>query len=168
MINVIVLASVFILSLLAYYKGSRILLTAIISFYPASMLYTSLPIKTKLLFLGTVGEQLFYSHALIFGILFLLIFLPVYRITGHESLGYGTAKWINAFLVGGSFVLALLALSFHILPTNNIFQIETGSIRTFWSSDWGYFTGIVAPLIAIWRIATTSRSRGLMKTKDWS
>lgn len=159
MINLIVVVSVVVLALLAYYKGSRILLSAIISFYPASMLYTALPMKERILLLGTQGVQLFYSHALILGVIFLLIFWAVYRLTGHESLGYGAAKWINAFLVGGSFVLALLALSFHILPANNIFQIETGSIRNFWSSDWGYVVCIVAPLVAIWRMAMGGRVR---------
>ncbi len=153
MINLIVVASIAILALLAFYKGSRIMLTAIISFYPSSMLYMALPIKDSLLFLGKTGNQLFYSHAAIYGVLFLLVFFAAYRVTGHEHLGYGNSKWINSILIGGSFVLAVLALSFHVLPAYNVFQLNNASLRNFWISDWGYFAAIVAPIVAISRIA---------------
>lgn len=157
MINIIVVVSIAILALLAFYKGSRIMLTAIISFYPASMLYMALPIKDNMLFLGKAGNQLFYSHAAIYGVLFLLVFFAAYRITGHESLGYGSARWINSILIGGSFVLAVLALSFHVLPAYNVFQLNNASLRNFWISDWGYFIAIIAPIIAVTRIARGSR-----------
>lgn len=157
MINLIVVVSIAVLALVTYYKGSRILLAAIISFYPSSMLYAALPIKDSLLFIGDKGVSLFYSHALIFGIIFGLVFFAAYRITGHEHLGHGTAKMINSFLIGGAFVLAILALSFHILPTYNIFQLENKSLLGFWASDWGYVACIIAPLIAMWRVARGAR-----------
>ncbi len=159
MINLIVVASIAILTLLAYYKGSRILLATIISFYPSSMLYAALPIKEKALLLGTSGVELFYSHALILGIIFLPVFWAVFRVLGHEHLGHGPTRWINSLLIGGSVVLAALALSFHVLPAYNIFQIANSGIRNFWISDWGYFASIVVPIIAILRV--TGRDKGI-------
>ena len=156
MINLIVIISIAVLTILTYYKGSRILLSSIISFYPASMIYLALPIKEKMLFLGTKGESLFYSHALIFGIIFAVIFFVVVRIT-HDHLVYGSGRWINSFLIGGAFVVLLVALSLHVLPTYNIFQITNKDIKTFWLSDWGYVISLFVPLIAIWRVAGRGR-----------
>lgn len=152
MINLIVLISIAVLAILTNYKGSRILLSATIAFYPASMIYAGLPIKENMLFMGTKGVSLFYSHAIIFAIVFAIIFFAVVRIT-HDHLGYGTNRWINSVLISGSFVLLLLALSFHVLPTYNIFQISNKEIITFWQSDWGYVISLVAPLVAIWRVS---------------
>jgi hypothetical protein len=165
MINVTILIAIGALALLAYYKGSRILLSVIVAFYPSSMLYASLPIKDSLLFLGKDGVSLFYSHAAIFGIIFLLVFWAVFRIMGHENLGYGTARWINALLIGGSVVLATLALTFHILPAYNIFQIQNSGIVNFWASDWGYFTAMVVPIVAILKVAGGSRRGGFSMKK---
>ncbi len=160
MINITILIAIGALMLLAYYKGSRILLSVIVSFYPSSMLYASLPIKDSILLLGKSGIELLYSHALIFGIIFLIVFFAVFRIMGHENLGYGTARWINALLIGGSVVLVVLALTFHILPAYNIFQIENSGIRNFWMSDWGYFTSMIVPIVAVLRVAGGSRRGG--------
>ncbi len=153
MINLIVVISVVVFTILTYLRGSRILLASIISFYPASMVYAVLPAKEKMLFLGTDGVSLFYSHAAIFFVIFIILFYAVYKIISHAYLGHAIGKWLNAFLVGGSFVLLLVALSFHILPAYNIFQITNSDIRSFWLSDWGYLACIVAPLIAIFKVA---------------
>ncbi len=163
MINLIVVASIAALTLLSYYKGSRILLATIISFYPSSMLYAALPIKDKALFLGDSGVNLFYSHALLFGAIFLIVFLAVFKILGHENLGYGSARWVNALLIGGSVVLATLALTFHILPAYNIFQIENSGLLNFWASDWGYLISIIVPIIAILKVAGRNRRPALPK-----
>lgn len=153
MINLTVAISVLVLALLAYYKGSRILLTAIISFYPSSMIYQAIPGKEKFLFLGDSGTQLFYSHATIFGLIFIIVFLAVYRITQNESLGFGTQRLINALLIGGSFTVVVIALCFHILPTYNIFQLSSHAVTGFWTSNYGYITALLLPLIAIWRLS---------------
>lgn len=153
MINLIVLISIAVLTILTHYKGSRILLTCIISFYPAAMLYKALPITDKFLLLGTKGQSGFYSHAIVFGIILAVIFFAIYRITGHESIGYGVNRWINSFLIAGSFVLLIVALSFHVLPAYNLFQIINTDIKGFLLSNWGYVVALVAPIITIWRVA---------------
>ncbi len=151
-INLIVTASIAILALLAYYKGTRMLLTGIISFYPASLLYMALPIKDKMLFLGTEGPSLFYSHAFIWGVLFLISFFAIYKITQYGSLGFGAHKLINAILIGASFTMLVIAIGFHVLPSYNIFQLTNADITSFWTSDWGYVLALFVPLIAIWRV----------------
>jgi phosphoglycerol transferase MdoB-like AlkP superfamily enzyme len=153
MVNITVLVSVLALAFLAYYKGSRILLTAIISFYPSSMIYQAIPSKEKALFLGTEGTGLFYSHALIFGLVFTIVFLAVYRITQNEGLGHGNKRLINAFLIGSSFTVVVIALCFHVLPSYNIFQLTNSSVTGFWNSNYGYLTAICLPLLAIWRLS---------------
>lgn len=155
-INLIVLGSVAVLALLAYYKGTRMLLTGIISFYPASLLYAALPIKGKMLFLGTTGTSLIYSHAVIFGLLFVISFFAIYRITQYGGLGFGVHKFINAILLGGSFTILVTAICFHVLPSYNVFQLTNADITNFWNSDWGYFTALFVPLIAIWRVGRGS------------
>jgi hypothetical protein len=153
MVNITVLISVLALAFLAYYKGSRILLTAIVSFYPSSMIYQSIPNKEKFLFLGQNGTGLFYSHVLIFSVVFIIVFLATYRITQNEGLGYGNQRLINAFLIGSSFTVVVIALCFHILPAYNIFQLSNRSITGFWTSNYGYITALCVPLLAIWRLS---------------
>jgi hypothetical protein len=153
MVNITVLVSILALAFLAYYKGSRILLTAIISFYPSSMIYQAIPGKEKALFLGSTGTGLFYSHALIFGVVFIVVFLSAYRITQNEGLGHGNQRLINAFLIGSSFTVVVIALCFHILPSYNIFQLTNVSVTGFWNSNYGYLTALCVPLLAIWRLS---------------
>jgi len=153
MINLIVLISIVALTFLTNYKGSRLLLASIISFYPAAMIYAAIPNKANYLVLGKTGDGLFYSYTLIFVVIFLLVFMAVYRITQHEQLGFGTMRWINAALIGTSVVLLVLALSFHILPDYNILQLTNKDIRIFWNSDYGYLICLIAPLIAIYRMS---------------
>lgn len=153
MVNITVLVSILALAFLAYYKGSRILLTAIISFYPSAMIYEAVPGKDAVLFLGKSGTGLFYSHALIFGVVFAIVFLAAYRITQNEGLGYGNQRLINAFLIGTSFTVVVIALCFHILPSYNVFQLTNASVAGFWNSSYGYLTAICLPLLAIWRLS---------------
>lgn len=153
MINLIVLISIIALTFLTHFKGSRLLLASIISFYPAAMVYSAIPNKGNYLMLGKTGEAFFYSHLLIFGVIFLLVFFAVFRITQHVEIGFGTMRWVNAALIGTSVVLLVLALSYHILPDYNILQLTNKEIRNFWNSENGYLISIIAPLIAIYRMS---------------
>lgn len=152
MINFIVIVSILALGILTYFKGARIMLTAIMAFYPASMLYKALPWQQNLLFLGKKGNSLFYSHLLLFAIIFVILFFILYRVTQNEGLSIGIHRGINAALLSIGVVLAIIALSFHILPTYDIFQLGSKA-QNFWASDMGYFVAILAPLFAIWRVS---------------
>lgn len=153
-INIIIVVLIIALTLLAHFKGSRILLTAIIGFYPTAMIYAAIPDTTKkdLLFFGTTGASLFYSHLFVFAVIFTLVFLIVIRIMQNEGLSFGIQKWVNAILISTSFVLLLVALSFHILPAYDIFQFGTKA-QNFWTSSNGYLLSIIAPLLVIWKVS---------------
>ena len=151
-VNIIIVALIVCFTLLTHFRGARITLTAILTFYPASMIYAGLPQKGSMLFLGTSGAGLFYSHALIYGVIFMLVFFSVFRITQNEGLHFGVKRWINSILISISFVLLLVALSFHVLPAYDIFALGARA-QNFWASSTGYLISLIVPIFMIWKIS---------------
>lgn len=151
-VNLIIFALIVCFTLLTHLRGARLTLTAILSFFPASLIYLAIPSKDSLLLLGTKGAGLFYSHALIYGVLFMFVYFSVYKITQNEGLHFGVKKWINSILISVSFVLLLVALSFHILPSYDIFELGTKA-QNFWTSNFGYLVSIIFPIIMVWKIS---------------
>lgn len=151
-VNIIIVVLIIAFTLLTHFKGARILLTAIVTFYPASMIYAAIPSKGTMLLLGKTGTGLFYSHALIFLGVFLLVFFSIYKITQNEGLHFGVQRWVNATLISVSFVLLLVALSLHVLPAYDIFQLGAKA-QNFWTSNTGYLLSLIIPIITIWKVS---------------
>lgn len=151
-VNIIIVALIVCFTLLTHLRGARVTLTAILTFFPASMIYVALPQKESMLFLGTNGASLFYSHALVFGVIFMLVFFSVFKITQNEGLHFGVKKWINSILISISFVLLLVALSFHVLPAYDIFDLGARA-QNFWASNTGYLVALIFPVFMIWKIS---------------
>jgi hypothetical protein len=152
LINIIVVVLIIIFTLLSHLKGARITLTSIVSFYPASMIYAAIPNKANILFLGTKGAGLFYSHALVYGVIFILVFFSIVKIMQNENLHFGIQRWVNAVLISTSFVILLVALSLHVLPAYDVFELGTKA-QNFWTSNTGYLISLIAPILVIWKVS---------------
>ncbi len=146
--NLALIIVVIVLTALSYYKGKRILFAAIVSFYPAAALYTAFPYKSQFMLLKGGNDQMFYSHAIIFGVFFILSFLAANRIVHGGGSNVGVFGFIEALLLSVSVVLLTVALTLHILPTRDIYGLSA-SIQNFFMRDIGYFVSMIVPMVAV-------------------
>lgn len=148
MFNIAFFVVVALLAALAFYKGREILFTAIVSFYPAAIIYQSFPYKQKFMFLN----DNFYSHALIFAVFFLLIFFVTKTIVhggGMRRMGFGGV--VESVLLSLSVVLLVILLCFKVLPAKDVFDL-TKDIQGFLTSSLGYFISALLPLGVVYWI----------------
>ena len=150
--NIALIVVVAVLTALSYYKGKRTLFAIIVSFYPAAALYAAFPWKSQFMFFGGGADQIFYSHALIFGVFFVLAFLTASRIVHSEGSHIGISGFMEALLLSVSVVLLTVALSFHILPSKDIYDLSA-SIQNFFTRDVGYFVSMVVPMAVVYWMA---------------
>lgn len=146
--NLALIIVIALLTALTFYKGKGILFSIIVSFYPAAMLYAAFPYKAKFLFFNDNNEQIFYSHALIFGIFFVLAFIIANRLIFSDGTRTGIMGFVDALLLSASVVLLTLALSFHILPYRDVYNLGA-QFQTFFSGSLGYFISVLAPMAVV-------------------
>jgi hypothetical protein len=70
------------------------------------------------------------------------------RIIHSDGTQRGVMGFVDALLLSISVVLLTVALSFHILPTRDIYDLST-SIQNFFTKDIGYFVSVVVPIAVI-------------------
>ena len=146
--DIIFLLAVFaVLYVLTMYLGKGRLVSVILAFYPATLLYKSLPFLDKLL-LATGDKPLLFNKLGIFLVFLVLIYLGINKFISHYA-EYGPGE--GALRTGG-FVLAFLILlilfsytTISLDPIHNFgSQIDVifgGESRIFWWS--------LAPLVLL-------------------
>ncbi len=147
--NITLIVVVAILTILSFYKGKSTLFALIVSFYPSFVLYTSFPFKKSLIFLNDNANQVFYSHVLIFAVIFLGFFFVARRIIHSDGNRSGFVGFIDALMLSVSVVLLTSALTFHVLPYKDIFGFGK-EIQTFLSSSLGYFVSVAVPVFVVY------------------
>lgn len=149
MFNLTLIIVTAVITALVFYKGRGLLFRAITSFYPASVIYSALPNKAKFLFFTANAEQIFYSHAIIFGFFFIICFLIANSIVHGDRHRMGITKFIDALLLSASAVILTVALCFHILPSRDIFDLSK-EVQNFLTSSMGYFVSVSVPMIVVY------------------
>jgi hypothetical protein len=147
--NLTLIVVVAVLTALSFYKGRGTLFSLIVSFYPASIMYAAFPYKEKFLFFNDSNQQIFYSHALIFLIFFFLSFLVARRIVYSTGTRSGIIGFFDALFLSVSVVLLTVALTFHILPYQDIYNLAA-QFQNFFSSSLGYFVSILCPIVVLY------------------
>lgn len=146
--NIALIVVIAILTALSFYKGKTILFSLIVSFYPAAALYASFPYKKNFIFMNDNANELFYSHAIIFAAFFLLSFYVSRRIVHSDGNRAGIKGFIDALALSVSVVLLTTALSFHVLPSKDIYGLGK-SLQGFLSGNLGYFVSMSVPVAVI-------------------
>ncbi|MCF7865097.1 MAG: hypothetical protein K9M11_01140 [Candidatus Pacebacteria bacterium] len=147
--NITLIVVIAILTALSFYKGKSTLFSLIVSFYPAAILYASFPYKAKFILFKDSGEHIFYSHAIIFGIFFILSFLIARRIVHSSGTRSGIVGFLDALFLSASVVILTLALCFHILPYRDIYNLGA-QFQNFFSSSLGYFVSVFIPMVVVY------------------
>ncbi len=148
-LNIILLITLALLTALSYFRGKRTLFALIVSFYPASILYVAFPYKEKFLFSTANSLNLFYSHALIYIVFFVLSYFVANRIIHADGTHSGVGGFIEALLLSASVVLLTTALAFHILPYRDIYNLGA-ELQGFLSGNLGYFVSVIAPMAVVY------------------
>lgn len=155
LINITLVVTTLLLTVISFYRGRGVLFSAIVSFYPAIALYASFPYTQKFIFFKENTEQIFYSHVLIFAVFFIIVFLVSRQIIHAEGHRIGFRKVLDSLLLSVSVVLLTTALCFHILPSRDIFNLSR-DIQNFLTSDLGYFISMLAPTLVVYSMTRRS------------
>lgn len=152
MTSFVILIVFVILSVFALYIGREIIFSSITSFYPAIVVYKAFPYIDSVILLNKSSQQIFYSHLLVFIIIFLPIFFAVQRVIYASGGGVGIWGIIDATLLSISVISLSLVLTLHILPTRDIYNLTSGVLK-FFNSPLGYFISLVIPLGVVFHIS---------------
>ncbi len=147
--NIALIAVIALLTAFSFYKGKVTLFSLIVSFYPAAALYASFPWKSTFILMNDNANQIFYSHALIFAVFFILSFFVARRIVHSDGNRAGVVGFVDALALSVSVVLLTVALTLHILPYKDIFGLSK-SLQTFLSGSSGYFVSIAVPVAVLY------------------
>ncbi len=147
--NIALIVVIALLTALSFYKGKSTLFSLIVSFYPAAVLYASFPYKANFILLKANNEQIFYSHAIIFAVFFLLSFLVARRIVHSDGMRSGVVGFLDALFLSASVVVLTLVLCFHVLPYRDIYNLGA-QFQNFFSSSLGYFVSSFAPMFVLY------------------
>ncbi|MBU3668547.1 MAG: hypothetical protein FGM57_01110 [Candidatus Taylorbacteria bacterium] len=159
-LNITLIAVVLLLTIISFYRGRSILYSIILAYFPAAILYASFPYKKQMLFFQNGADQLFYSNLIIFLIFFCLSFFGAIRIVHSGESRAGLHGFIDALVLSISVVLLTTALTFHILPYKDIYNLGT-LVQSFLSSKMGYFVSTLVPVITIYWM-TRRYQRGVL------
>lgn len=147
--NITLIAVIAILAILAFYRGKGLLFSIIISFYPALVIYKAFPYTERFIFFKDTAQQIYLSHLLVFFVFFLVIYFAVRRLTHGDGTAPGIGGAIDAILLSLGVTLLTLVLTFHILPSRDIYNLSA-KLENFFTSDMGYFVGVTAPMALVY------------------
>jgi hypothetical protein len=147
--NIALLITVALLTILTFYKGKSVLFSLIVSFYPAVLFYTTFPYKEKFVLFKDTSLHVFYSHALIFAVFFLLSFFVARRIVHSDGTRSGFVGFLDALFLSISVVLLTVQLSFHVLPYRNIYSLGS-QFQSFFISPLGSFVSVLIPVVVLY------------------
>ncbi len=123
---------ILVMTLLAFYRGRKILYVLLISFFPAVMLYQAFAhwnLITAVMPSGFFGQVFSYRLGLFF-VIYIFIAYVIQRIIGYEISRKGVHKILDSIflalgLVSESFILIFQTLSlpdfYHLSPSIEIF-----------------------------------------------
>lgn len=149
MFNIALIATLIVLVILTFYKGRGVMYSIIIAFYPTAVIFESFRIYlSKVIIAKDTAIHLYLSQALVFLVIFALVFLVTRRLSHYEGARGGVAGFIDALLLSVSVILLLMTLTFHILPATDIYSL-TADIRDFFKSGLGYFVCVLAPIVVL-------------------
>jgi hypothetical protein len=135
------------------WKGKKRLTSAILSFYPATLIYLNIPSdylgKTQIL--GTSPSTIFYAHLILFLVIFLFIhiFINTYD-TGSYSYASGGGAIETALLSVVALALFIIFIM-HIVPISPVYAVNL-PFFVYFDGPHAFFIWLVLPLIALYFI----------------
>lgn len=146
--NITLLIVIAVLTALSFYKGKSTLFSIIVSFYPAAIFYESFPYKSNFIMFKDTNLHVFYSHAIIFAVFFVLSFMIARRIVHSDGMRSGFVGFLDALFLSASVVLLTMTLCFHTLPYRDIYNLGA-QFQNFFSSSLGYFVSAFIPVVVL-------------------
>jgi hypothetical protein len=141
---------ILVTTLLAFYKGRKVLYVLLISFFPAVMLYqafTNWHLVTSILPDGFFGGNYNYRLGL-FAIIYIFIFFIVQRIIGYEISRKGVHKIIDAVFLSLGLVSESFILIFQTLSLPDFYHLSS-PIEVFLASASGTVTMLTIALFSL-------------------
>lgn len=136
--DVVILITIFAIFLVyALYFGKNRIISLLLAFYPAELLYKSFPFLDKLLFLK--GDSLLLlNKVLIFLVFLVLLDIMIGRYVFHDS-GYGSSHYMRMAGYALAMVIVVLLFSYSIINLDTVHNFSpsidalfTGADRIFW------------------------------------
>ena len=149
MFNIALIVTLVVLVGLTFYKGRGLMYSLIIAFYPTAVIFDSFrPYLAKVIIAKDTAFHMYLSQALVFLVIFALVFLVTRRLSHYEGARSGIASFIDALLLSASIILLVMTITFHILPATDIYSL-TADIRDFFKSGLGYLVCVLAPIVVL-------------------
>jgi hypothetical protein len=147
---------ILVMTLLAFFKGRKILYVLLISFFPAVMLYqafTKWQPVTSILPDGFFSDTFNYRLGL-FAIIYIFIFFIIQRVVGYEISRKGIHKILDSVLLSLGLVAESCILIFQILSLPDFYHLSS-PVVLFLASASGT---VILLIIALFSLLYSSRA----------
>lgn len=147
---------ILVMTLLAFYKGRKILYVMLISFFPAVMLYQAFTLwnlVTSILPDGFFGDTFDYRLGL-FSVIYIFIFYIIQRVVGYEISRRGMHKVLDSVFLSLGLVSESFLLIFQTLDLPNFYKLSP-PVEAFLASSSGT---VMMLIIALFSLLYSSRA----------
>ncbi len=131
-----------------FFAGKTKFVTLIISLYVTAVAFLAFPYTSNVSVVRGVPNAAAWSALIVFVVLLALVFFAIKRIilTGES---FGKAKYIHNGILSLSALLAVVGLSYTILPFGSLFRFSA-AMTGFVNTPLVLFAFVVLPLMAIY------------------
>lgn len=145
---VVILVLVAIGSAIGFFYGKSRIIAAIIAFYPAIILFRSVPFFNDVVEKNPTNTGEALSAIAVFAVGYALSFMSLKRIISAEFPYSRVKKTIEGILFGGLFASMLVYISYQVINLQKIYNFSGGIDKLFVSSV--VFWWLIIPLVLTW------------------
>jgi hypothetical protein len=145
--TIILLALVVVIFFAALKLGRGHVISAILSLYVASFLYTNLFFVKMLTLATTTTADLFWNHLAIF----LIFYIPIHFVTQkqiHSDFGRGAIGIIRMGVLSVAAAGLLVSIFYHVIPLTPVYNFSPAVDQLF-ASDTAFAIWLIAPLVLL-------------------
>ena len=128
--------------------GKRRIIALIISLYIASFVYLQFPYIEKILSFDAGVFGVTAVVVSVFSVFFIVLYITVHRVVRASFPLRSGRRWLEAALLGIFSTTLVLALSYHVIPIEEIYDFSEPIDHLFESTEF-FFWWLVAPLVIL-------------------
>ncbi|HZS42872.1 MAG TPA: hypothetical protein VFA52_01500 [Candidatus Paceibacterota bacterium] len=130
------------------YWGKQRLVSLILAFYPAILLFLNFPYVNNLLLIKATAGQIFVSKCVIF----LIFLIPIHLIFNRFVFGdFGfnsNRKFLQAAILSISILILIIVFFYRVVPLTNVYSVSLPLAR-YLSTSKDFFWWLLVPFVGL-------------------
>ncbi len=156
--HIILYSVLFIFIMLSFLRGKHILFNIILTAYPTSIIYKAVLeyMGSDFMKKGIMGLSYFNSHLSLFILILIPVYISMIRIMREFRLHHNLKGVFESIILSIGIVLMTIGICFHILPDNDIFDLNK-PFEVFFQKNIGYLICMSIPMLSVFLLSKKSQ-----------